>query len=187
MNKTRLMTIGGMFMAIIIMMSLIPQIGYIQLPAGVAITLIHIPVLILALSFKNRNLALIAGLTFGISSWFVAMTRPAGPADVIFQNPLVSVLPRVLFAFIAYLLYKELSKGMKNDTIACIISVIIACIFHTVSVLFMMYMFGQELFPGGFIALLIAVATANGIIEVVIAAIIVPAIVKALSRFNLSV
>jgi len=183
MNKTRLISIGGLFMAIIIMMSLIPMLGYIQLP-GVAITLIHIPVLIMAMSFKNWKLALVAGATFGVSSWFVAMTRPAGPLDVIFQNPLVSVVPRILFALLAYLIYKELSKAMKNDYLACLIATIIACIFHTVAVLFMMYSFGQELFPNGFIDLLLLVAGSNGVIEVIIAAIIVPPVARALNKFN---
>lgn len=182
MKKTRVMTIGAMLMAIILLMALVPQFGFIQIGA-VAITLIHIPVLIGAMSFKNYKLALISGATFGVASWFVAMTRPTVPTDFIFQNPMVSIVPRILFALIACVIYVQLAKRMKNDTLAALIATVIGCAFHTVSVLGMMYLFGDKaLFPGGFFNLLMGVIMANGWIELIIAALIVPPVVFGLRK-----
>ncbi|WP_423363332.1 ECF transporter S component [Mycoplasma sp. P36-A1] len=180
MKNTRIITIGAMFMAIILVMALVPYLGYIQINL-VAVTIIHIPVLIGSMAFKNVRMAIICGTTFGVSSWIVAMTRPSSPTDFIFQNPLVSILPRILFALLAFYLFVYLMKKVKSVYAASLTSTIIACIFHTCSVLGMMYLFGDKsLFPGGFFNLLLGVVAANGWIEVVLAAIVVPPVVKAL-------
>lgn len=181
MKKTKQLAFGAMIMAIILLMALVPQLGYIQINL-VAITIIHIPVLIGAMTFKNKNLALIAGTTFGISSWLVAMFRPATPTDLIFQNPLVSILPRILFALLAYWLYKQLAGKMKSNYLAILISVIISTLFHTVSVVSLMYLFGQHIFTGSVMTLLIGVISVNGWIEIVLAGIVVPPIVKVLEK-----
>ena len=181
MKKTKELAFGSMIMAIILLMAAVPQLGYIKINL-VDITIIHIPVLIGAMTFKNRNLALIAGTTFGISSWLVAMFRPTSPVDLIFQNPLVSIVPRILFALLAFWLYKYLSEKLKKDYTAQVSSVIVATLFHTILVVSMMFVFGQHIFTDGIVALLIGVVTLNGWIEVVLAAIIVPVIIKGLQR-----
>ncbi len=181
MKNTKQLAFGAMIMAIVLLMALVPQLGYIQVGI-VAITIIHIPVLIGAITFKNRNLALIAGATFGISSWLVAMTRPTVPTDFIFQNPIVSVLPRILFALAAYWLYKQLSKKITKDYFAVLLSTIMATIFHTISVVSLMYAFGQEMFPGNVITVLVGLTGINSLVEIAAAALIVPPIVKVLQK-----
>jgi len=181
MKKTKQLAFGAMIIAIILLMALVPQLGYIQINL-VAITIIHIPVLIGAMTFKDRNLALIAGTTFGISSWLVAMFRPASPVDLIFQNPLVSIFPRILFGLLAYWLYKQLTKKIEKDYLAITFSVIISTLFHTVSVVSLMFVFGQHIFTGSIMTLLISVLSINGWIEIVLAALIVPPIVKTLQK-----
>lgn len=180
MKKTKEMAFSAMIMAIILLMALVPQLGYIKINL-VDVTIIHVPVLIGAMTFKNRNLALVAGTTFGISSWLVAMFRPMTPVDLLFQNPLVSIIPRILFALLAYFLYKYLSKKI-NEYASKLTTVIIATIFHTSLVILMMYTFGQHIFQDGFMTLLIGVVSVNGWIEILIAAIIVPPIVSALQK-----
>lgn len=180
MNKTKELAFSAMIMAIILLMAWIPQFGYIKINL-VDITIIHIPVLIGAMTFKNRNLALIAGSTFGISSWLVAMFRPMSPIDLLFQNPLVSIVPRILFALLAYVLYKYLSNKFKEYP-SKIVSVILATLFHTVLVVSMMYLFGQHIFQDGFMTLMLAVVSINGWIEILIAAIVVPPIISALQK-----
>ncbi|MEG0686847.1 MAG: hypothetical protein RR425_06135, partial [Erysipelotrichales bacterium] len=98
-------------------MAIVPFLGFIQIGL-VTITLIHIPVLVGSLTFKNRNLALTSGLAFGLSSWMIALARPSAPTDYIFQNPIVSVIPRVLFALLAFYLYMALSKKIKNESLS---------------------------------------------------------------------
>ena len=96
------MVIMSSFIALILILSLIPSIGYIHIGVT-SLTIIHIPVLV-GLVMLGLKQGLILGLTFGLSSMLVAFMRPSGPFDYAFQNPLVSVLPRVLFIFVAYLI-----------------------------------------------------------------------------------
>lgn len=182
MKKTKELAFGAMIMAIILLMALVPNLGYLQITPIVTITLMHIPVLIGSMTFKNRNLALISGTTFGISSWAVAMLRPAALTDVVFQNPIVSVLPRILFALLAVYLYKILSDKLNKDYIAQVISIVISTLFHTILVISLLYFFGRDLFADGLIKLLLGVISLNGWIEIVAAAIIAPPIIKVLQK-----
>lgn len=181
MRKTKELAFGSMIMAIILLMALVPGIGYIKINL-VDVTLIHIPVLVGAMTFKDKKLALIAGTTFGVSSWLVAMFRPMGPIDLVFRNPLVSILPRILFALLAYYLYKYLSEKMKKEYPAQIISIVIATAFHTILVVTMLYFFGRNIFEDTLVNILIGVITLNGWIEIVLAAIVVPPIIKVLKK-----
>ncbi|MDR3215042.1 MAG: ECF transporter S component [Bacilli bacterium] len=181
-SKTVLLTFASLIIAIVLLMALVPQLGYIQIGI-VAITIIHIPVLIGALSFKNYKLAFVSGCAFGLSSWFVAMTRPSLPTDFIFQNPLVSVLPRIIFALIGLYLFILFSKLFKNkELLAAGLSAIVATLCHTIMVVGMMYLFGQSLFPNGFINIIVGIITVNGWIEIVLAGIIVPPVVMSMHR-----
>ncbi len=116
-TKTRNMVETSLFCAIIIMMGLVPKIGFIKIGL-VDITLLFIPVLVGTIlgDFKR---AIILGLAFGVSSWIVALTRGSGPADIAFQNPLVSVLPRVLLTIIFYACIKYVN--FKNTFILVIL------------------------------------------------------------------
>lgn len=181
MSKTQKLTYGSMFIAIILVMALVPWLGFITIGV-VSITIIHIPVLIAAMSFKDLKLAVIAGTTFGLVSWIVALTRPVTPVDLLFQNPLISVVPRILFAVIAFYLFIVFAKWIKNTYLAIAVSAALATMAHSVMVLFLLYIFGQEMFPGGFMALLLSVVLSNGWIETLIAFIIVPPIVMALRK-----
>lgn len=97
------LTLASVFAAIILVMTFVPQIGYITV-GTVALTLIHIPVLIGAFLLPKRY-GLMLALFFGLGSLIRAATTPTGPLDPAFVNPLVSVLPRLLFALAAiYLL-----------------------------------------------------------------------------------
>lgn len=110
------MILMSTFSAIVIMLALVPNIGYITfIPGFASLTIIHIPVIIglMVLSFKQS-----VGLftLFGFTSLIVAFWRPGGPVDYAFQNPLISVLPRVitgLISFAAMILLKKLMTVEK--------------------------------------------------------------------------
>lgn len=117
-NDIRSLTLASVFAAVILVMTFVPQIGYITI-GTVALTLIHIPVLIGAFLLR-KPYALILAFVFGIGSLIRAATTPTGPLDPAFVNPLVSVLPRLLFAVAAvYLidLFKLFEKRVKNSHI----------------------------------------------------------------------
>ncbi|MGL4383096.1 MAG: ECF transporter S component [Bacilli bacterium] len=181
MNKIKFMSTGAMLIAIIMVMSMVPQLGYIRVGL-VDVTIIHIPVLIGAITFKNRNMAIVAGLSFGISSFLYAILNPTTPLAIVFVNPLVSILPRVLFALVAYYLYQLFTKLKINNYLSIVLATFFSVIFHTLSVLSMMYLFASDLINQGFFAFIWLVVTTNGIIELILALIIVPIIASTLMK-----
>ena len=92
--KTKTIVYNALLIAIVIILATVPNLGYIQV-GGMAITIIHIPVIIAAVLFGYKS-ALLMGIAFGVTSMIVAATRGVG-GDILFINPLVSVVPRVLF------------------------------------------------------------------------------------------
>ncbi|MDY0074806.1 MAG: ECF transporter S component [Acholeplasmataceae bacterium] len=98
-NDIFYLSLTGIFSAIIILMTVIPQLGFILLAPLVSVTLLHIPVLI-GVFMMPKKYGILLGLVFGVAS-FIRSFYPQGPLDYAFQNPLVSVLPRVLFALAA--------------------------------------------------------------------------------------
>jgi len=123
-RKTYDMVITAIFSAIILLMSLIPQLGYITLMPGVSVTLVHIPVLIgvMLLGFKG---SIILGFFFGLGSLFAALMYARTPFDMAFIYPWISVLPRMLFALAAHYIAVSFVKitKLKYGKIALMITV----------------------------------------------------------------
>lgn len=110
--------------AIIVLMALVPQIGFIKIPfLAFDFTLLFIPVIVGATLYGKKGGAIL-GLVFGLSSLFVAYTRPATPFDITFQNPLVSVMPRVIFPLV-YLFLLDIAKKMEAFKISIIFNIIL--------------------------------------------------------------
>lgn len=86
-------------------------LGYLSFPP-VAATTVHIPVVIGAALLGPYYGALL-GLVFGLSSLLRAVMQP-DPFSVIFLNPLVSVLPRVLCGFAAGYAFRALARRGKE-------------------------------------------------------------------------
>jgi uncharacterized membrane protein len=101
-------TIVGIFIAIIFVMAIVPFIGYIQIPP-ISFTTIIIPVLAFGLIIDGRRGIVLAG-AFGISSWLIALTSAVYPVDLLFINPLISILPRVIWGVFIFLSFGLLNK-----------------------------------------------------------------------------
>ena len=117
-NDIKDLTLASVFAAIILLMTFVPQIGYITI-GTVALTLIHIPVLI-GVFLLPKKYSIVLALFFGLGSLIRAATTPTGPLDPAFVNPLVSVLPRLLFALAAiYIieLFKVIELKVKHSDI----------------------------------------------------------------------
>ncbi len=179
------MTISAILIAIIVMMSYIPYVGYITIPGTpISICTIHIVVILAALLF-GWDQGLVAGLTFGLFSLIIAATSPKGPGDAYFVNPLVSVLPRVLFGVISGLIFTLLRK-IKNigvRSVAYVVGAVLCTAIHTTLVLFMLWLcnindFGSEPFSL-IVSTLIAI---NGLIEMGSAGIIVPTLALGIGK-----
>lgn len=136
-SKTKELTLNALFIAITVVMAVIPNLGMIHLGA-VSITIMHIPVIIAGIILGMRS-AVINSLAFGLSSMFISATRPTMPLDVFFVNPLVSVIPRLLFGISVALIYKLLLKSKLSFALRTAITAALSTLLHTVFVLTPLY------------------------------------------------
>lgn len=184
--NVRRMTIISLLSAISIMLSMIP-LGYIQI-GPVAITTMCIPVIIGGI-IEGPMVGMIVGFIFGLTSMFRGMAGMAGPTSPIFINPLVSVLPRIFIGLVSYYSFKLSMKIIKNTYVSGLIAGGMASITNTVGVLGMIYVLyaaeyaealGQS--AGTAKALLMGIATTNGIAEALGGALVVSAVVVVLKK-----
>ncbi len=105
---TRQIVIAGALSAISIILG-VTKIGFIPFVLGTSITILQVPVIIGAV-LEGPLVGTIIGLIFGVFSLAWAYIQPNGPGDIYFQNPLVSILPRLFIGLFAYLAYRALRK-----------------------------------------------------------------------------
>lgn len=187
------LVILSMFLTIFILMAAIPNFGFITVPfiPGPGVTIMHIPVLVATFYFGVK-IGGITGFFFGMSSLLVAIIRPIGPVDYVFQNPIVSVLPRVIFPILTAMVYKGLSVVIKNSYLTITLSAIMGTIIHTLLVLPLLTLFGTQAIAkvmgssgiGPVMTFLKAIIITYSSFETLFAALIVPPIVIALRAIN---
>lgn len=116
--------------AVIILLGLIPKLGFIQI-GPISITICHIPVLI-GVMLLPLMYSVGLGLTFGLSSLIASFIYAKTPGDIVFQNPLVSILPRIIFSLCTFFIFHGFSllKNVKHsDKIMFSIVVIVTLVF----------------------------------------------------------
>lgn len=168
------LAIIGALGALTVLFGLLPVIGYIRLPWGLAITLLHIPTILGALIAGPLAGACI-GLVFGLTSLYQA-SQSAGGLDILFVNPLISVLPRVLLGLVAAYIFIGFTRIKLPGTtlpkaLAATLSAVLATLCHTIFVALALYAFaGSQVTAlmegaglGAFILLLLPNATAEAI------------------------
>lgn len=179
MFGVRQIAVIGMLSAIIIVMGA-TGIGFIPIPP-VKATIMHLPVIIGAI-IEGPIVGGVIGLIFGIFSMFQAVTAPT-VTSFVFLNPIVAILPRVLIGIVAYYAYKVIP--IKNQGIKSAAGAIAGTLTNTIGVLGLIYLIYLERFtsalgatPEQGKALILGVATTNGIPEILVsAAIVVPVII----------
>ncbi len=126
-SKIYEMVLFATFSAIILLITLVPNLGYLTFLPGISITIVHIPVLIgiMLLSFWY---AVGLGAVFGISSLIASFMYAKNPFDFAFQNGLVSILPRVIFAGVAFLIVLGLKSIQKKNNGTIINFIIVSLI-----------------------------------------------------------
>lgn len=153
------------------------HLGFIPWVAGAALTIMHVPVIIGAV-LEGPVVGTAIGLIFGLFSLLQAILAPTGPVDVWFQNPVISVLPRLFIGVVAWLGYKALKN--VNEPLALAVAGILGTLTNTVLVLSAIGLFGH--LPW---AALPPIAIANGLPEAVLAAILTIAVVVAWKRIEI--
>ncbi len=184
-EKIRRLALAGMFTAIIIVMTVVPYTGYISYsPLSLSITTLHIPV-ILGAVFLGWKYGAVLGGVWGLTCVIKAFLEPT-PANVPFQNPLVSFLPRVIVGIVAALVFVLCSKVMKKF-FAAAVATIAATLTNTVLVISMLFFFNYfdnfaDTVSAIFTTIIQVIVAVNGIIELASAAVLVPVLYLALSK-----
>ena len=93
------LTILSMLLAILIAQTFIPMLGYIPL-GPIDVTIVHITVILAAVLFGPKTGSII-GLAWGLLSMLRAYMQPT-PFNIVFLNPLISVIPRLIVGHEAY-------------------------------------------------------------------------------------
>src|SRR5574344_2055241 len=158
------MAVDSFFLALIFVMGLVPQFGYITIFTGFSLTLVHIPVLIGAYLFGAKKGALY-GFFFGLTSLFAAMLQPAG-FNGFFVYPWVSIPSRLLFGFLAGLTFQLERKNTKiysNGLAVGASSFLLTCL-HSTLVFLDLYVF----FPKEMAAFLSANTTLGGTLQILV-------------------
>lgn len=185
-KKTRELAILAMLSAITILLGIVPNIGIIQI-GPVAFTILHIPVIIASIILGIKG-GLVTGLLFGITSWFVAVTRAFTPIDLLFVNPLISILPRTLFGLVAGIFGSLINKEKRLMLKTGVIS-FVSTLLHTTFVYVAFYLFAKQevaaalaITTKNIFMFLFSLFSINALVEAAVATVVVCAVTKALSR-----
>jgi len=120
--SARQIAFTGVLGAITVVLGMTPQLGFIQLP-GIAITTMHIPT-ILAGIIEGPVLGGVVGAMFGLFSMWQAQNIGSPIEKIIFSNPVIAVLPRILIGIVAYYVF-ALVRGAKGRVT---LAVVMACL-----------------------------------------------------------
>lgn len=166
--RTRQIVIAGILGAIALLLGATP-LGFIPVPtpAGHA-TIMHIPAIIGAI-MEGPMVGALIGLIFGVWSLMRG-------GSVMFADPIIAILPRVLIGIVSYYVYLPLRK---KPVLASAAAAIAGTATNTIGVLGLAYLRGY--FPTWEAAG--AVAVVHGTPEIIVATILVVILVKALSAF----
>ncbi len=180
LRKSQILTFHALLSAIIIVFLVFPlAIGQISLAilALLAVTI--------STEFMGLKHGIISGAIFGITSLILAFIMFSGTVNAVFQNPLVSVLPRVAIPFGIYFTSLAINKVFKNSIAADSIGAIAGTITNTALVMLMIFLFyfnrnvQGTVISGKFI---LGIVSINSLIEVLFCAVLAPPIIKVLRK-----
>lgn len=171
----------GLFIALMIVLQ-VTRLG--MIPIGpINVTTLHIPVILAGVLF-GTPFGVIMGLAFGFLSLFNAVQGLSGPLSYAIMNPLVSVLPRLLFGLgtglVADVLRKR--KGLFKYAVPAFFGSLINT-FAFLGMLYILYAEGYATATGiptsAALGAIAGVGFVNGLPEAIVAALITTAIAKA--------
>jgi type II pantothenate kinase len=175
-TDTRKLATAGVLAALIVVMTVVPYTGYIYYGL-IEITTLHIVVAIGAVML-GWEYGAILGCVWGVTCVLRALTNPLW---LPFVNPLVSVVPRIFVGAVAGLAATGLRKAGCKQYVVASLSAAAGTLVNTFLVLSALKLFSAD-FAGmpllnTIYSTLIGV---NGVIELVAAVLIVPAVIAAL-------
>ncbi len=175
----------------ILLILMITGLGYLYIGTFAYVTILHIPVLVGAYVLGKKYGALL-GFVFGITSMIYAFILLGENAP--FTNPLLSVLPRIIFGFLVYPIYNLFKKLFKDKEILSLgVSFAVCTFLHTIMVVFVLYLVGKSGFffyssghpytiDANILKFMLSCFTINSLIEVLLAVFVGTPIAYALNR-----
>ena len=193
-EKTKTLAITGLMVAITIIMAF-TLLGTIPLPI-VSVTIAFLPAIITVMLMGFLP-GLAVATTAGLCSMIRAYIMPTGILFPFIQNPLVSVLPRMLIAVTVFLVFRALIDTKIPKTISVGIAAAVGSITNTVGFLGMMWLLYASRLHDAIVAspateatsvwaFFLGIITLNASMEVVVNTIIATLVVMALRRAKLS-
>ncbi|GLB47513.1 membrane protein [Philodulcilactobacillus myokoensis] len=190
-TKAYKISILALFIAFIIIQNYIPLFGY--SPVGpLSLTTIQITVIIAGIILGPVDGGIVGGV-WGFLSLIKAFTAPSSPFEpLVFTNPLISILPRILVGLFAGYLFILFGHIIKKTSINMIITGLLGALLNTILVLGMIYLFYRTpevakaygaSNPAMIGKLLLIVVGTNGIPEAILSAIVTPLIADPILHF----
>ncbi len=197
MNRNRKqiqkLTLAAFFVAIELLMSVTP-IGFIPVGA-INITTMHLPVILSSIILGPLYGALM-GFIFGLTSMLKATFSPGitsfcfspfitvGGTSGNFWSLFIAFVPRITLGVLPFYIYLALRRAGRSRVTASAISAGLNTLIHTLFVMGSIWLFfGQQYASAAGIgvgAVILTVLTSNGILEIILASIVIPALVRAL-------
>ena len=187
------LTLAAFFVAIQLIMGFTP-IGYIPVGA-ISITTMHIPV-ILAGIVLGPAYGAATGFVFGLTSMINATIKPGltsfcfspfitvGGTHGNFASLIIAFGPRIFLGWFSGTLYRLLMKKKSSVVLSATITAALNTLLHTLLVMGLIWVFfGTEYANAAGItvgAVILTVLASNGLLEIILAAVVIPALVKAL-------
>jgi uncharacterized membrane protein len=197
-KKSKSIALAAMFAGIIIAFTLVLNfLTYIRLPGLIAAAPILLLIIAVAGATEDLFVSVVAGTMFGLSSLIGSFLFPDNPLALAFNNPLISVFPRIALGFTVYFAAKffgRVFREKESDTpkkartkklIGFGFAGGFGAAFNTVTVLSMIAIFylgrevGETFIDGRFLLLIAAV---NGVIEFLVCIIITPLVLIPLGK-----
>ncbi|MGM9904774.1 ECF transporter S component [Lactobacillus sp.] len=193
-QKTLNLTISAVFVAILLLEAFIPNVGYITILPGLpAITTIPLTVAVFA-SLRGPKASAAFGLVWGLTSLIRAYAAPNGLVTILlFQNPLIALLPRVAAGWAAGMAGQLADKWEGKRPLAYALSGLFASAVNTLMVILLSDLVyfshpqklalalgaksGQSL-----LVILFTALAVNGILEAVFSGLITPLITAPLKQ-----
>lgn len=197
-RKTNDFVLLAMFVAIIIVMSFVPFIGYIPLGFMNA-TIIHVPVIIGSLLLGPKKGAVL-GLVFGLTSLWNNTFNPNATSFVFspfcpigepnFWSLVICLVPRILIGITPHYTYKLLKKAAEPIKLAA--AGIVGSLTNTLLVMNGIYLFfgkeyaaAKDVFSNIYTYIL-SIIGMFGVPEAIVAAILSAAVVAAVKKYQKS-
>lgn len=187
-NKSRHLVLTALFIAIVLLQSIMPWLGTLPLGAfaiGAAVTIITYTVAIGAMILGPKTGALL-GFVWGAYSLWHAWSSVPSIGALIFRNPITALIPRIMVGFLIGYLYQKFvqHRELKKQGPWLVVLGGFSALINTTLVLLSTWVSFKVMdtsftgIPSTNLAqwLIVSIAGFNGIFEIIAGAILVPLI-----------